>query len=106
MIRQQPKTKKPAHGLASFANVSLTTLHKLLTYIKNLSGLGLSGLSCGLQATSANVLTNFTAVFPESSLLHIRLKLPLCLSLRETHILARHRPLATDLTFSHNFTLP
>jgi len=58
-----------------------------------------------LQTTGANVFTDLTAVFLESRPLNIGAKLPLRFLLREANIVARHRSLAANLTFSHNFTL-
>lgn len=47
-----------------------------------------------------------TAALFHRRLLNIRSELSLGLALGETHILTAHRPLATYITFSHNFTLP
>lgn len=52
-----------------------------------------------MEAHTATVLYN-------RRLLNVRPELPLGLTLREAHIMAAHRPLATYITFSHNFTLP
>lgn len=65
-----------------------------------------SDLRHRLKATGADMKTHATAALHDSSFLDIRKKLPLCLALRETYIVAAHRPLATYFTFRHNFTLP
>lgn len=58
------------------------------------------------EAARANVASNAAAILIDSSPLDIRPELALRLLLRETHIVAAHRPLATYFTFRHNFTLP
>lgn len=56
------------------------------------------------QAAGADVLANLPAAFHHEGTLNIGLKLTLRFLLREADILPKLRPLATDLTFSHNFT--
>jgi hypothetical protein len=57
------------------------------------------------QATGADVNTYPAAALINRRPLDIGQKLPLCLTLREAHVMATHRPLATYFTFRHNFTL-
>jgi hypothetical protein len=59
-----------------------------------------------LEATSADVEPHATAALHDRRPLDVRPELTLGLTLRETYIVAAHRPLATYFTFSHNFTLP
>ena len=59
-----------------------------------------------LEATGADMKTHAPAALHNSCPLNIRKELPLGLALRETYIVAAHRPLATYITFRHNFTLP
>ena len=56
------------------------------------------------QATGADVLANLPATFHDECTLNVGLELPLCFLLREANVLPKLRSLATDLTFSHNFT--
>jgi len=65
-----------------------------------------SDLRHRLEAAGADVDTHAAATLHDSCLLDIRQELPLCLTLRETYLVAAHRPLATYFTFRHNFTLP
>ena len=58
-----------------------------------------------LEAACADVLADLATVDEDRRPLYIRLELPLRLFLREAYVMARHRPLATDFTFRHNFTL-
>jgi len=58
------------------------------------------------EAACANIAPNAAAVLIDSSPLNIRPELTLRLPLGEAHILTAHRPLATYITFRHNFTLP
>ena len=70
--------------------------------------LGWSGLDLDhcFEAARADVAANTLAVLQNGRPLNIRPELALRLALGEAHIVAAHRPLATYITFSHNFTLP
>lgn len=59
-----------------------------------------------LEAAGADMETHATTTLHDRCLLDIRPELTLGLALRETYIVAAHRPLATYFTFRHNFTLP
>jgi len=59
-----------------------------------------------LEATGADIAPNAAAVLVESGPLDIRPELALRLPLGEANVVAAHRPLATYITFRHNFTLP
>jgi len=67
-----------------------------------------SALSLGhrLETAGADVTADTVAVLVDRGLLNIRLELTLGLPLGEAHIVAAQRPLATYITFRHNFTLP
>ncbi len=54
------------------------------------------------QAARTNVFANHATIFIKSCALNVGLELTLGLFLRETDIVARHRFLATNFTFSHN----
>jgi hypothetical protein len=64
-----------------------------------------SAFALRFQTARANVHTDLTAVLVKRRLLNIGAELPIRFLLRETNIVARHRSLAANLTFSHNFTL-
>lgn len=64
------------------------------------------GLRHRLEATGADVTSNAAAILVDSRPLDVRPELTLRLPLREAHVMAAHRPLATYFTFRHNFTLP
>jgi hypothetical protein len=57
------------------------------------------------QTAGADVNTYPATTLINRRPLDIGQKLPLCLPLGETHVMATHRPLATYFTFRHNFTL-
>jgi hypothetical protein len=59
----------------------------------------------GFQTARADIFANFTTIFVEGHSLNIRPELSFSLFLREAYIVAGHRSLAANLTFSHNFTL-
>jgi hypothetical protein len=56
------------------------------------------------QATGADVLADLPAAFEDERTLNVGLELPLRFLLRKADVLPKLRSLATDLTFSHNFT--
>jgi hypothetical protein len=64
-----------------------------------------SSLGHCFQATGADIDTNPAAALKNCRPLDIRQELTFRLSLREAHVMATHRPLATHFTFRHNFTL-
>ena len=63
-------------------------------------------LSHRLEAASTHVDAHLAAALLDSRPLDVRQELPLGLALGEANIVAAHRPLATNITFRHNFTLP
>lgn len=83
------KNEKPALGLANPSETEICL-----------------AFSVGLQAASTNIHPHFTAVILKAYTLNIRLKLPFRLPFRKAAIVTRHRLLATNFTFSHNFTSP
>lgn len=68
----------------------------------------LFALSLGhcLEATGAHVEAHAAATLLDSRPLDVRPELPLGFALGEANIVTAHRPLATYITFRHNFTLP
>ena len=59
-----------------------------------------------LHASGAHVAADAAAVLIDRRLLDIGPEQALGLALGEANIVAAHRPLATYITFRHNFTLP
>jgi hypothetical protein len=57
-----------------------------------------------LNAAGANILADFTPIHVHGCFLNIRPEQPLGALHGKAHVIARHRFLAADLTFSHNFT--
>ena len=58
------------------------------------------------EAAGADVEAHAAAALLNSRPLDVRQELPLGLALGEANLVAAHRPLATYITFRHNFTLP
>lgn len=92
-------SRRRGHSLVTEKRANLEQLGRM----RQNDGLNFSH---SLEAASADVQAYTPPTLLYRCTLNIRPELPLRLALGEAHVVAAHRPLATYITFSHNFTLP